>query len=459
MEGSVGYLAQLEAVLGKKVQYLEATQIPRLRDALSSYDALFEGAMAMLIRKGLLREDPYNYEQVFTEIAIPSDETLPEFENSDEVSYRLAAFRRQLKYLCGEYPLDLEVLNLAKLKKMSSLVAYINWLEFGEASKSPTTRAFARAFMKVRMSSDTMASQILKDSETQIVKNMHVIRGVIGELITFYRESWKADLRRIVLPALVPSAGETHAHREEMLRGIKRGFAQKMSGKIWYPALTEELADEELAPDGEERKQKVLSALAIAEPAKAKTNVVVEGRTILMDAVRLLSRPHDELGTAVAVLEENERLLREAHVNGGGWLKRLLGGGAGQKSEDRSYKVQYTEPGGNQEIQVETVDFAKLSEEVEKKITVLAALSSGSGPAVHKLESTGEESLAVFVDKQLNELLLIHRRLTGLNTLFQARATQEKKTMRGIKIELLTLKNAIVKANQRRHEYQATGSA
>ena len=74
---------------------------------MTSYQAMFEGAMAMLIRKGLLREDPYNYEQAFTEIVVPKDEPLPDFENSDEVSYRLAAFRRQLKYVSSEITLEL----------------------------------------------------------------------------------------------------------------------------------------------------------------------------------------------------------------------------------------------------------------------------------------------------------------------------------------------------------------
>ena len=167
--------------------------------------------MGMLIRKGLLREDPYNYEQAFSDITIPKDDALPEFENSDEVSYRLAAYRRQLKYVSTEYPLDLPTITLARLKKISALLSYINWLEMGESSKSPTTKAFARVFMKVRMGSDTMASQILKDSEMQIVKTTHQLRSILADLIAYCRESWKADLRRSVLPA-VPGAQRTGAH-------------------------------------------------------------------------------------------------------------------------------------------------------------------------------------------------------------------------------------------------------
>ncbi len=178
---------------------------------------MFEGVMGMLIRKGLLREDPYNYEQAFTDITIPKDDVLPEFENSDEVSYRLAAFRRQLKFVCAEYPLDLPTLGLARLKKLSSLVSYINWLEMGEASKSPTTKAFARVFMKVRMGSDTMASQILKDSETQIIKTTHTLRTLLAELIAFDRESWKAEIRRTRAPHTLSRAcrGSCTARRND----------------------------------------------------------------------------------------------------------------------------------------------------------------------------------------------------------------------------------------------------
>ncbi|MGA2975359.1 MAG: hypothetical protein ABSF77_08630 [Spirochaetia bacterium] len=457
MEGSADYQDQLDLALDKRREWLETTQIPRLREALASFVALFEGVVAMLIRKGLLREDPYNYEQVFTEIVIPSDETLPEFENSDEVSYRLAAYRRQLKYVSTEYPLELQSLGLGRLKKVSSLLAYINWLELGESSKSPTTRGFARAFMKVRMGADTMASQILKDSEIQIVRLTHQIRAQLAELIAYHRESWKAAIRRDILPGISMSAAEPRARKEEMQRALRRGFANKMANTPWYPALTEEITDEELASDGAQRKQKILASLALPEPPKAETTAAPDGRAILLEAVRLFSRPHEELATALAVLEENERIILGSRGGGSGWFRRLLGVGASQPAGDRVYKLQYAEP-GTPPPKTETLDFSAFSAEVKKKASLLATLASGTSAGFRKLASTKEEEIAGFIDKQLNELLLIHRRLGSLNTMFQARVMQEKKTTRGIKIELLTIKNSIIKANQRRHEYKEKGA-
>jgi len=453
MEGSAEYLAKLTTALALRSQWLESSVIPRLREVLSAYDALFEGIMGMIIRKGLLREDPYHYEQTFTEITIPKDDMLPEFENSDELSYRLSAFRRQLKYVTTEYPLELGTLTLARLKKLSALLFYVNWLDFGDSAKSPTTKAFARTFMKVRMGTDTMASQILKDGEMQVVKALQEARTMVAHLIAYDRESWKGELRHSVLSDIPLTEG---TRREDLLKSIRRGFAQKMSSKPWYPALAEEVADEELAADGKERKERVLEGLALPEATDAQPVQETGGREVLMDAVRILARPHEEIATALAVLEENEKLLNAPRQPSGGWLRRLFGGGGAQKEQDRNYKVQYSDP-GSPAVKTEVIEIPVFLTETGKKATLLGALAAGSGPAFRKLESTADGTLAAFVDRQLTDLLLIHRRLASLNTLFQSRATADKKQLRGIKVELLTIKNSLVKANQRRHEFKDEG--
>lgn len=453
MEEPAQYQAQLDVAIGKRRAWLEAEQIPLLKDTLSSFAAMFEGVMALLIRKGLLREDPYNYDQGFTDITLPKDDVLPEFENSDELSYRLTAFRRQLKFVCSDYPLDLPSLGLARLKKLSSLVSYINWLDLGESSRSPTTKAFARVFMKVRMGSDTMASHVLKDSEIQIIRATHALRTLLAELIAFGRESWKADVRRVAHAELSAGSKDGTARREEMIRSVRRILAAQMPDKHWYPSLAEEIADEQLAEDAEARRQRVLASLAVTAPPQEKVTEAPDGRTTLLEAVRLLSRPNEELVAAITVLEEAERLLAPSRGSGVGWLRRLFGAAPASKNEQRVYKVQYSQT-GEPAPRTETIDFQSFAAEVRKKSGLLASLAPGSGAAFKRLAATPESSLSGFLDRQLNELLLIHRRLDSLNTLFQARMAQEKKTARGIKIELLTIRNAIIKANKRRHEYR-----
>jgi hypothetical protein len=298
------------------------------------------------------------------------------------------------------------------------------------------------------MGADSMASQILKAGEQQIIKTLQEARAILADLVSFDREQWKAELRHTVLAAIPLAEG---AKREDVVRQVRRGFAQKMSSRPWYPALAEEVVDEELSADGAERRKRVLAALAmpVAAPVKKEVVAPTNGREVLLDTVRLFARPHEDFATALAVLEENEKLLAATHSQGG-FLRRLFGGS--NADTDRSYKVQFAEPGAGT-MKTEMIDFPAFLAESGKKASLLATLSAGSGPAFRKLEGTADEALTSFVDRQLVELHLVHRRLGSLNTLFQARAASDKKTVRGIKVELLTIKNSLVKASQRRREY------
>jgi hypothetical protein len=137
MEGSGEFLSRLVEAVAKRAAWIEAREIPRLCDSLRSFHALFESIVGMLIRKGLVREDPYNYDQVVTELAVPRDDPLPEIENLEELSYRLAAYRRQLEFLATGCGLTLASLDLAQLKKVSGLVSYIDWADLAKDREAP----------------------------------------------------------------------------------------------------------------------------------------------------------------------------------------------------------------------------------------------------------------------------------------------------------------------------------
>jgi len=453
MEGSGEFLQQLTDALSKRSQWLEGTQIPRLKESLQGYQNYFEAIMQVLIRKGLLREDPYNYEQTMTDITVPSDAPLPDFENTDETSYRLAAFRRQLKFVMTDLSLALSDLKLGKLKKLSALLSYVNWSEFSDTASSPVTRSFARSFTQVLLSGDITSAHILKEQEGQILRVFHDCQSIIADLATFHRESWKADVRRTVLPqvSLEPAGGP--GKKDDAVRALRKAYGKEMEGRPWYPALAQELIAEETESDAEARRARLLASLAIPEPVAVEDATPRESKPILMEAVRILSRPHEELIAAVESLSETERLLQAREGGIGHALRRLFGRSQRPKTDSHTYEITFSEPAQGT-TKSEKVNFPQFAEGTRKKATLLAAISSGSGPAYKRIQGASESSLAAFVDKQLNEMLLIHRRLAGFNTLFQARAAQAgKQGVRGIKLELLTIRNSIVKANQRRHEY------
>ena len=453
MEGSRGFLAQLTEAISQREAWIESREIPRLADALRSLHSLFESIVGMLVRKGMLREDPYNYDQAVTELVAPRDEAPSDIETTEELSYRLAAYRRQLEFLATGQHLSLASLDMGRLKIVSALVLYINWADFGEGSKSPTTRAFARTFMKVRMGADTMAASIIKDTQTQVEKSQALVRSLLAGIVSLHRESWKLEVRTTVLPRLAAPLLAPTAEREETLRAIRKVFLQVSPGKPYYPELAEEILAEDRGEDAEGRRAKLLAGLAVLEELPKADAAAVPTKPILLDSARALSRAHAELSSALANLVENQRILESRQHGLGGRLRQWILRSLGQKDAGRVYDVEYTDNPAAA-AKTESIVFADFVAEARKRTSLLASLATPGGLA--RLEAAAEPALLEFMDRLLSDLFLLHRRMAGLNTLFQGRAAQGRKSeVKGIRLELVAVKNSIVKANQRRHEYAA----
>jgi hypothetical protein len=455
MEGSREFAARLAEAVARRGEWIEGQEIPRLAEDLRSLHSQFELIVGMLVRKGLLREDPYNYDQGVTELALPPDEQLPDPENTDELSYRLAAYRRQMEFLATGMRLNLATLDMQRLKTVSALVSWISWVDFGEGSKSPLTRAFARQFMKVRMGADTIAAGVLKDAHTQVERIQARLRARLAAVIAFHRESWKLAARTAVLPRLPRAALAPDASREEGVRTLRRIFAQASPGRAFYPELAAEILAEEGGEEAEARRAKLLAALAVPEekPRPVIAAAAAPTRPYLLEAARTLGRAQGELAAALETLAANQRLVESRSRGFAAWLRRIFLGAAGRKDAAPVYLLEYTEsPAAG--TQTERISFDSFLAEARRKSALLASLATPAG--ISRLESAAEPALLEFVDKLLSDMFLLHRRMAGLNALFQSRAAEGVKAdIRGIRLELVAVKNSVVKANQKRHEYAA----
>ena len=67
-----------------------------------------------------------------------------------------------------------------------------------------------------------------------------------------------------------------------------------------------------------------------------------------------------------------------------------------------------------------------------------------------------EEQLIGFLDRNIREVQSIHKILTALDEFFKAEVDKDDRDrIKGVKPELATIKNAILRANSKRHEFSA----
>ncbi len=450
-DGTGDFLPRLEAALAARGRWLETTRLLPLRDALRTYRNLFETIIGTLVKKGLMREDPYEYEGNAKGALTPPDTPIPEALEADELSVRVSAFRRQLELMVLGFPATLAASDLPGLKKISALVSYVDWDGYGEVSRSHTTRALARLTSRVRISTDALSARVISESHSQVEKLMPQIRSQVAELEAWHREAWKVDARLKVLARQAPVGPAAGRNPEEELLYFKRAFDQYLPEGVWYPELAQEILAEETSEDALARQEKLLTSLAIPKAPVVQAPVPLDRRPELLDAIRGLCRTNEEISRAEAVLIANERALEKYSLTFfqriRRWFRKSLG-----TIEHRFYEIEVRRT-QSAEPRMESVDFLKFAAELRDVAGMLSETLDDSNPESRRIQEKTQEQLGDFLDWQLHHVRRVYRRMEGLNALFQVRAVQERRSpARSIKLELLAIENATVRADKVRRE-------
>jgi len=460
MEGSAEFLKRLEAALEVRRSRL-SERAPLLKEAVRIYQQRFQTLFELFLRRSLIREDPYNYSQQPGELGAPSDQPFLDSDRLDEVSLRLDTLRKHLETIATTWKLDSSGLDLGRLKRLSAIVRYLPWAGLSEQSQSPTAKVVAQFVNGIRMGTDRVHAVVAKDAVNQLAETQRGLAVLLAEFATFQRERWKADLRARVLPRVPLDRARPEAKREETLRALRHAVGEAMPGSPFYPELAGEVLDEELSPRAEELRGALLEALTrVEERASApapKREPPRPDRNALLDAVRLIARSEAEMQSALATLTVNVERLVGTPRGFSGFLHRLLTALAGRREKDRTVDVEYLDPDGTRR---ETVALAPFLESVKRKVELMASLGEESGQAFARLAAAADDQLLEFVERQLSDLMVLHRRMGGVNAQLQAapaagRSTGRRGEAKGIRIELSAIKNFLVKANQRMHDYTA----
>ncbi len=450
-DGTGDFLPRLEAALVARGRWLETTRLMPLRDALRTYRALFETISGTLVKKGLLREDPYEYDGNAKGALTPPDTLIPEAAEADQLSIRLSAYRRQLDLVVLGFPASLAASDLPGARRMSAMISYIDWDGYGEASRSYTTRALARLTSRVRISTDALSARVMSESHSQVEKLMPQVRSQVAELEAWYREVWKAEVRAKALPRKVPASPTARGDSEEELLSFKRAFDQYLPEASWHPELAQEILAEESAEDAPARKEKLLASLATPKAPVAAAAVPLDRRPELLEAIRGLCKVNEEISRAEAVLIVNERALEKFSLTFfqriRRWFRKSLG-----TIEHRYYEIEAKRTPSS-EPRTESIDFLKFAAEMRDVAGMLVETLDESNPESRRIQEKTQEQLGDFLEWQLHHVRRVYRRMEGLNALFQVRAVQERRSpARSIKLELLAIENATVRADKARRE-------
>ena len=448
MEDGVIWQDKLQEALDSRKEWLEAEQLPQLKEQLTIFHRSFESVYNILMKKSVIKEDPYKFEEKITEVAPPPDKEILESEKQETISRYLSSYHTHLEFLNTYYQFSLDFLDLRRIRQILTFLSYFSWANLTGQSANSASHVVNDFVQKVKLGTDSISSQLITDSIRQLDNSMKSIMPILKDMTGYHREFYKLEVRKLVLPNVAPKILQT----KDAINGIKSLLPKYIEGRPFYRELIEEILSEE-NEEGETLKEALLQGLAV-RPAKQKKKEVPY-KDLLMQAVRILASTGFPLKDVAGKLTENHEVLENRKSGFGARLARIFRFLGKKKQDNKVYEIEYFDASASRK-KLEKVAFAPFLEEVKKKSRLYMSLAETDSPIIGKLNAAADEKILEFLNRDLSELQKIHRRLFGFNEYFKSECPPEfKGKMRGFRLEISTLKNGIVKANQKRHEYAA----
>jgi hypothetical protein len=218
--------------------------------------------------------------------------------------------------------------------------------------------------------------------------------------------------------------------------------------------LAEEVIREDYSRDGEIIREKILKQFSVSAEKPKEIKPEISYKSFLIEGLFAIGSVSAMLSDIIPKLDENVEILENSHKSFFQKVKHLFQQMLNKGPKAQIYNIEYVD--SVRQVQVkEKLNFTVFHTELERKAKVLFNIST-KGMAVSKLEGMEESQLLGLLEKNIRDIQTIHRFLGALDEYFKAAADQEDRgKIKGIKPELSTMKNALIKANQKRYEYNA----
>ncbi|MCL2094218.1 MAG: hypothetical protein FWH12_08530 [Treponema sp.] len=441
-----GYVKALSDALNARADWLERSELPKMKDELRAYHTGFASLYNLFLKKGLIHEDPYKHEARIAELEVPSTAPYSDAEKLDQLTRRLANYDNQLDFLVNFYQFSTEFLNLERIKRILGLVKYVDWIHLSPDSQNPMTKAVAEMTNQVKSGSDQLTMSVISESLSNLNRTYNPIMGYLKLLSDYQREYYKLGIRDV-------TQGMSHGEAAN-LPALRKKLVQAKPGIPFFPDLVEEVLKEDYSKDSAVLRDDVLKRLQVVEAKPKVEKVQVSFKSILIEGIQNLGNTAGTFTEILQKLDENQAILEDQRDNIWRKLKKMLNQMFNKEPEPIIYDLEYIDPVKASSVR-ERVNFTNFRNDLDRKIRTLSPLGP-RGAALPKLESMQEDQLVGFLERNIRDLQSLHKTLGALDELFKSSVDKDDRDkIRGIKPDLGSLKNAILRANAKRHEYNA----
>lgn len=455
METSDNFNKQLFELAEAKKNWYDTEEMVKILEEYRNLLGVVNNLINLLEKKGLIQPDPYKHDKKISDIAVPDEIPFLDSERSMVIGARLSDFESMLDFICNIFKFSVATVSVERIKTLLALNNYFQWNSLVPNSTKPNTKGLAEIVQAIKMGTDTLSVSVLNETINYASKTVSRINGLLKELTDFQKEIYKIEIRKCIFEHPSYSHEKSQKSNQEALQQIKKLFPQVLGKKPFYSELIDELIQEEYSPEKQKFRETLLKKFEISSNKKEEKKIQINTKELLMDAVRALGAAAPLFEQIVQKVDENHKVLQSEH---NGFLDKLLAlirQAFNRPEKPVVYTVTVTDP-LTQSRKQEDINYQDFITDINRRRRTYNSFSIKKAPGYVKIESQTEKAIQEYLAKQISECNRLMQLLTALDEYFKsAPSIENRPRIKGLKMELTSLKNCIVKTNQRKAEYTA----
>lgn len=452
MSDRIEFLELLKKAIGEKSLWFNTTELPQLLDNYRLLHTCIKNLYEVLVKRSLITPDPYKLEKKISTIKAPEDSPYAESERAVVIGARFSDYESMLDFICTYFKLSVENLDLQKIKKLTELNNSFQWTNMSLNNSKINTRGLAKLLNDVRHNLTAITLSMVNDSVSKSSQALTEITKILKEVSEYKREEYKFKIRMDIFRHPNFSESNIHTQEDEILE-IKKLFSEVMGKQPFYSELINEIVAEDLAENKESLQNQTLNKLRVKIKEVKKEKETLNTKNILLDTIHILSTLSPVYSVINEKLSFNCKILSDEKNTLFQRIKNKIRKIFNIKEPPIIYRV-IIEDRKKQTKTSRDIDIGTFISNIERKTQFLRILNNKSSPEFLKIESSTEDSVLQFINKQISDNKETLSILSAIDDYIKANTnTLERSKIKGLKIDLITVNNVIVKANKKRAEY------
>ena len=456
MKKALKFHEELQYAIECRKTYLETELLPNEKDLFKTYHSAFNAILNLLLKKALIKEDPYKHDQKISEISIPPTSQIMENEKAAQLSTRLSFYDTQLDYITNYYSFTVEYINSSRIKLLKKFINYIDWKMVNEISNNPVTKTLASFLAKIRNGNDQLSISIVNTSINQLATTQKLLLENLDKLEQFNREAYKFRVRDRVMINSGIYKYASEKGEEETLSVIRKKFTETMVDELFVPELIREILEEEFSTESKELQKDLiyrLTANAVTEKKQdKKIKIKPPSMNILLNAALATCSASVQMKTIVEKLNANVSTLQEINISP--FVRLLLKIFKINNNKRILFEIDY----------IDDLSGAKKTERIDKHdfIKKIHRFQNDLNPAKMKADVAAietnegkEKFLLDFINTNNTNLKIFNHQAGGIDRFIKKNAdsSEAARQLKGFILEINAIKNIVIKSLQQSQEY------